>query len=122
MRRHGRGGAAMDKASASDGGTQRQVRWSLRLLGGFGLSVLPNGEKVALPGKRERVLLAYLALTPNCRASRRKLTALLWGDASDETTLDNLRVCVWGLRKALADAQHHIIASDGEDIVLNAAA
>ena len=54
-----------------------------------------------MPGKRERVLLTYLALSPSCRQPRRKLTTLLWGDAADETTLDNLRNCLWSLRKAL---------------------
>jgi hypothetical protein len=61
------------------------------------------------------VLLAFLAVSPGGRASRRKLTALLWGEAGDETSLDNLRVCVWSLRKALGDTQHQVIASDGEE-------
>ena len=43
------------------------ARWSLRLFGGFELTTLPGHENVVLPGKRERVLLAYLALSPNCR-------------------------------------------------------
>jgi TolB-like protein/DNA-binding SARP family transcriptional activator len=103
-------------------GIEGPARWSLRLLGGFELSTLLGGERVALPGKRERVLLAYLALSPNCRQQRRKLATLLWGDASDETALDNLRTCVWALRKALGDTDHRAIASEGEDIVLDAEA
>ncbi len=75
-----------------------------------------------MPGKRDRVLLAYLALSPNGRQPRRKLTTLLWGDATDETALDNLRTCVWNLRKALGDTEHRIVASEGEDIVLDVAA
>ena len=67
------------------------LRWSLRLLGGFELRALPVGEAVSLPGKRERVLLAYLALSPRYRQPRRKLAALLWPDAADETALDHLR-------------------------------
>ena len=112
----------MNIASALGNGTEGPARWSLRLLGGFELSVLPGGERVALLGKRERVLLAYLALSPNYRQPRRKLTTLLWGDAADETALDNLRVCIWKLRKALGHAEHRVIASEGEDIVLDAAA
>src|SRR6185503_16931259 len=77
---------------------------------------------VALPGKRERVLLAYLALSPNYRQPRRKLVTLLWGDAADETTLDNLRNCLWNLRKALGDTEHRVVASEGEDILLDVAA
>src|ERR1700675_4944298 len=112
----------MATASASDTAIEGTARWSLRLFGGFELNALPGGERVVLPGKRERVLLAYLALSPNCRQQRRKLATLLWGDASDETALDNLRTCVWGLRKALGDSEHRAIASEGEDIVLDASA
>jgi TolB-like protein/DNA-binding SARP family transcriptional activator len=92
---------------------------SLRLLGGFELRFAPAGQKVALPGKRERALLAYLALSAQGRQPRRKLAALLWGDATDETLLDNLRTCVWRLRKALEDGDHRLLASDEEDIVLD---
>jgi DNA-binding SARP family transcriptional activator len=99
-----------------------QARWSLRLFGRFELSTVPGGDRTALPGKRERVLLAYLALSPNCRQQRRKLATLLWGNASDETALDNLRTCIWSLRKALGDTEHCAIASDGEDIVLDVSA
>ena len=74
------------------------------------------------PGKRERILLAYLALSPKNREQRRKLTTLLWGDAADETTLENLRNCLYSLRKTLGDSEHRVVASDGEDIVLDAAA
>src|SRR5258705_5512763 len=98
------------------------ARLSFSIFGGFELNALPDGEKVALPGKRERVLLAYLALSPKGSQQCSKLATLLWGDASDETALDNLRTCVWGLRKALGDTEHRVIASEGEDIVLDAAA
>src|ERR1051326_1369799 len=94
-------------------------QWSLKLLGGFELCARMTGERVYIAGKRERLLLAYLALSPNARQARRKLITLLWGDAADDTTLDNLRTCVWGLRKALADTSHRVIASEGDDIVLN---
>jgi TolB-like protein/DNA-binding SARP family transcriptional activator/Flp pilus assembly protein TadD len=112
----------MDTASASGSGIEGPARWSLRLFGGFELSFLPGGERVTALGKRERVLLAYLALSPNCRQQRRKLATLLWGDSTDETALDNLRTCVWRLRKALSDSDHRLIVSEGEDTVLHAAA
>jgi TolB-like protein/DNA-binding SARP family transcriptional activator len=112
----------MNETSAPDKRGEEPARWSLRLFGGFELSVLPVGERVTSPGKRERALLAYLALSPKGREPRRKLATLIWGDATDETLLDNLRTCVWRLRKALGDTQHRLIASDKEDIVLNLAA
>src|SRR5215471_257686 len=112
--------AAMDPASALGNTIEARARWSLRLFGDFQLNDRVSGEKVALSRKRERVLLAYLALSPNCRQPRRKLVTLLWGDAADETTLDNLRTCVFNLRKAFGDAGHHLIASEDRDIVLDA--
>jgi adenylate cyclase len=112
----------MDHSSALSNGSKGRSRWALRLFGGFELSALPGGEKVAGLGKRERVLLADLALNPKGREQRRKLTTLLWGDSADETTLENLRNCLYGLRKALGDTEHRTIASDGEDIVLDQAA
>jgi TolB-like protein/DNA-binding SARP family transcriptional activator len=108
----------MNTASAL--GTEGRPRWALKLFGGFELSALPGGEKVAGLGKRERVLLAYLALNPKGKEQRRKLTTLLWGDAADETTLDNLRNCLYGLRKSLGDGEHRVLVSEGEDIVLDA--
>lgn len=115
-------GAAISKASALSETTQGLACWSLRLFGGFELGALPRGERVVLPGKRERILLAHLALSPNYRQSRRKLAALLWDDATDETLLDNLRACVWKLRKTLGDTDHRLIVSDGDDIALDAGA
>ena len=105
-----------------EGGGHPTARWSLRLIGGFELVEFPAGRKVALPGKRERALLGFLALSPKGRQPRRKLAALLWGDAADETLLDNLRTCVWRLRKALGDTEHRVLASDEEEIVLDLAA
>src|SRR6266446_3468720 len=112
----------MNIDSALDNGTEGRARWSLRLFGGFELNLFPSAERVALPGKRERVLLAYLALSPNSRQPRRKMAALLWGDATDETLLDNLRNGLWNLRKALGDTEHRVLSSQGEDIVFDAAA
>lgn len=112
----------MDAVLARDDGIEERPRWSLCLFGDFKLSGLPGGEKVTVPGKRERVLLACLAVSPNCRQLRRNLTTLLWGDASDETALDNLRTCVFNLRKALGDAGHRVISSEGREIVLDPAA
>ena len=112
----------MDPASTSENGIEGPGCWSLRLFGGFELSVLPSSERVPLPGKRERVLLAYLALSANHRQPRRKLASLLWDDAADETVLDNLRACIWKVRKALGDTEHRVLASQGEDIALDVAA
>jgi len=97
-------------------------RWSLRLFGEFELIELGSGRKISVPGKRERVLLAYLAIHPKCREARRKLTTFLWGEDSDETTLENLRTCVFNLRKALGPTGNQVISSEGREIVLDVSA
>jgi TolB-like protein/DNA-binding SARP family transcriptional activator len=112
----------METGSALGNPTCGTARWSLRLFGGFEMSQVPGGERVTTLGKRERVLLAYLALSPKGRQQRRKLASLLWGDATDSTLLDNLRTCIWAVRKSLGDGEHRLIASEGEDIALDAAA
>ena len=96
-------------------------RWSLRLFGEFELIELVSGRKISVPGKRERVLLAYLAIHPKCREARRKLTTFLWGEQSDETTLENLRTCVFNLRKALGPTGSQVILSEGREIMLDVA-
>ncbi len=97
-------------------------RWSLRLLGEFELVELDAGRKIPVPGKRERALLAYLAVHPKCREARLKLTTFLWGEESDETTLDNLRTCVFNLRKALGSFGNQVVSSEGRDIALDSSA
>ena len=106
-----------NSVSSVEAGGLPSARLSLHLLDSFELA--RGGRKVAGPGKRERALLAYLALSPKGRQPRRKLAALLWGDATDETLLDNLRTCVWRLRKALDDSAHRLLASDEDDMVLD---
>jgi TolB-like protein/DNA-binding SARP family transcriptional activator/tetratricopeptide (TPR) repeat protein len=115
-------GSGVNPASSSANGSQGTAQWSLRLLGGFELASVPAGERLALPGKRERLLLAYLALSPNGRASRRKLAALFWGDTAEEAALHSLRNCLSALRKALGDAERRTLSSQGEDIVLDLSA
>jgi len=98
-------------------------RWSLRLFGGFELSALPGGEKVASLGTRERALLAFLALSPKGSQPRRKLAALLWGDATDETLLDNFGVPLCGgCARRLAIRSNGLIACRRRRDWLDAAA
>jgi TolB-like protein/DNA-binding SARP family transcriptional activator len=111
----------MGSAADEPGTTTPPTRWRLVLFGGVGLS-RPGGDAVPLSGRRERALLAYLALRPNCREKRRALAAVLWGDADDPTLLDNLRTSLWGLRRALNDSEHRIIVSQDDWIALDAAA
>lgn len=111
----------MEQLASDAGDLAATSRWVLRLFGGFDIR-RPDGQPVPLAGKRERILLAYLALTPERRRSRRDLIEFLWGEAADATTLDNLRTCLWSLRKALGDSEHDVLVSDREWIGINAEA
>ena len=113
------GDGTMDSPSVSGDGIDGSAHWSLRLLGAFELRTIPGSEKVKSLGKREQALLAYLALCPNSGERRRKLATLLWCNSDDETAFDNLRTCLWRLRKALGDSEHRIVASEGDEILLD---
>ena len=104
----------MNSAAAETNACPEQ-RLKLQLFGGFRL-FRPDGTAIALSGKRERALLAYLAINRNAPQPRRKLATLLWGNGEDETLLDNLRTCVWSLRKALNDSSQRLIISNHESI------
>ena len=108
----------MEQPASNAGDHVAESRWSIQLFGGFEVR-RPDGQSVPLPGRRERILLAYLALHPGHRQSRKNLTEVLWGEAADSTTLDNLRTCLWNLRKALGDTEHSVIVSDREWIGIN---
>ena len=109
----------MHSAPVGHNGTDGTAKWALRLLGPFALTAPATGEPVVLTSKRERILLAFLALSPDCSAPRRKLAALLWGESDANAGLDNLRVCLWSLRKALGDTNRQVVVSRGEDVVLD---
>jgi DNA-binding SARP family transcriptional activator len=53
----------------------------LILLGGF--QALAAGENIDIPGRRERALLAFLALPVGEPRSRDKLAGVLWSDGAD---------------------------------------
>jgi DNA-binding SARP family transcriptional activator/TolB-like protein/Flp pilus assembly protein TadD len=101
-----------------DRNAEKAPNWFLQLCGKME-AIRPDGVSASIPGRRERALLAYLALARNFRESRRNLITLLWGDGSDKLALDNLRTCLWSLRKVLGDQDHDLIQSEREWIGLN---
>ena len=73
----------------------------LSLLGGFDVRTARGGP-IALPTRKARALLAYLALHPDQAVSRQSLTALLWSDRAEPQANNSLSQAVSALRKALA--------------------
>src|SRR3972149_1680985 len=71
---------------------------TLDLLGGF--AFLINGGNMSLPSKSIEIL-AFLSLQPERRASRERLSGILWPDLPQERALGNLSTTVWRMRRAI---------------------
>ena len=89
----------------------------LRLLGTFALHG-NDGKLIAIVSKKNRALLAVLALSPSFRATRERLAGLLWGDRGDEQARDSLRQSIAVLRKDLGENASFILKSTGDLIEL----
>jgi len=74
----------------------------IRLLGSFQVSL---GERplVDFESNKVRALLAYLAVETDRPHQRRKLSALLWPEFPEFTSLSNLRYALSDLRKVIGD-------------------
>ncbi|HHZ08650.1 MAG TPA: alpha/beta fold hydrolase [Rhizobiales bacterium] len=87
----------------------------LTLLGGFALA---DKAGAALPlGRKDRALLAYLALQPGWHA-REKLAALLWGGADDASARTSLRQALSSIRRALGPDGSSALPGDGDRVAL----
>ena len=76
------------------------MRWCrLSILGGFSL-VSPEGGELALSTRKDRLLLAHLALSGGRPHDRSRLAGLLWGDRGETQARDSLRQSLAALRQA----------------------
>src|SRR4029453_8698194 len=93
------------EASAEGIGTSPPLasRLDLALLGPFS-AMGPEGAACTISAKKNRDLLAVLALSPGMAATRERLAGLLWGDRPDEQARSSLRQSLAALRKELGDA------------------
>jgi len=64
-------------------GDSNMEKLNLQLLGEFSLR-RGDGRPVALTSKKNRALLAILALSPGLHATRENLAYLLWGSHSED--------------------------------------
>src|SRR5690242_8557206 len=75
----------------------------LNLLGEFEASDAA-GRPIAIVAKKNRALLAALALAPGCTLRRHRIARLLWSDRDDAQARSSLRQALVALRKDLAVA------------------
>jgi DNA-binding SARP family transcriptional activator len=93
------------------------ARLVLTLLGGFRASLEP-GLPLALPTRKARALLAYLALPPGLAHPRDKLASLLWGSTVETTARTSLRQTVYALRRCLRGADPQPLRVSAETVAL----
>jgi DNA-binding SARP family transcriptional activator/Tfp pilus assembly protein PilF len=90
------------------------------MFGGWTLTG-PDGTELALPTRKDRQLLAYLAMQGGRPQSREKLASLLWADRAEEQARDSLRQSLAALRRAFRAAGQDPIASDRSEASLDQA-
>jgi TolB-like protein len=91
---------------------------NLKLLGGFAVTG-PSGPPVKLAGKKNRALLAYLAIGRGKRHSREKLMALLWSDRGEAQARGSLRQALSALKEALAASAPAALVLEGDNVTLD---
>ena len=106
-------------ASAEGIGTWQPLacRLDLALLGRFSATG-PEGIPRTISAKKNRALLAVLALSPGMEATRERLTGLLWGDRPEEQARSSLRQSLAALRKELGDAHEAILQVKDDTVSL----
>jgi DNA-binding SARP family transcriptional activator len=91
----------------------------LVLLGGF--QARAAGQEIDIPGRKERALLAFLAMPSGEPRSRDKLAGLLWSDRADSQARDSLKQAIFKLRKALDGVQPGPLFADRDSLRLDQA-
>lgn len=92
---------------------------ALKLLGDFALKA-EDGSSLALPTKKDRLLLVYLALHPNQPHTRERLYGLLWGDRGEEQARGSLRQSLASLKEALGKAGTDVLQVARDFVALDA--
>lgn len=88
---------------------------SLKLLGGLGLRSA-DGRELALSTRKDRLLLAYLALNAGQPLARDRLAGLLWGDRGETQARDSLRQSLAALRQAFRQVELDPVTSDRDSV------
>jgi len=94
------------------------TRLVLKVLGEF-TALANNGDPVVVISKKNRALLAVLALAPNGSATRERLCDLLWSDRGPEQARSSLRQALVALRKDLAELVPLPVLADDERVRLD---
>jgi DNA-binding SARP family transcriptional activator len=89
----------------------------LTILGGFAFAGR-DGAELALPTRKDRLLLAYLALSGGRPQDRSRLAGLLWGDRGETQARDSLRQSLAALRQAFRSGEGEPLQAERESVTL----
>jgi DNA-binding transcriptional activator of the SARP family len=92
----------------------------LNLLGGFALESI-DGSELSLSTRKDKLLLAYLALSAGRPQSRDRLAGLLWGDRADVQARDSLRQSLAAARQAFRRVGLNPLCTDRESVTFEPA-
>jgi len=91
----------------------------LTLLGGFALEAGGGGQ--ALPTRKDKLLLAYLALSAGRPQTRERLAGLLWGDRAETQARDSLKQALADIRQAFRQAGLDPVHADRDSVTFDPA-
>jgi DNA-binding SARP family transcriptional activator len=89
----------------------------LTLLGGFALAT-DDGRPLSLPSRKDRLLLAYLALSPGRAQARERLAGLLWSDRAEAQARDSLKQSLACMRQAFRQTGLDPLRADRDSVTL----
>jgi len=92
------------------------LRLTISLFGGISLRL--GGREIAIPNRKAKALLGYLAFTPTMSATREQLVGLLWSESDEGRARANLRQVLRALRAALARNGFAGFLTDWTDVAL----
>lgn len=92
--------------------------FTLQLLGTFALQAIA-GPAITISAKKNRALLAILALSPGLCATREKLATVLWGNFGEQQARSSLRQSLAILRKELGLHESEILSVTDNMVALN---
>src|SRR5262245_24302839 len=93
------------------------VACRLTLLGGFILA-MDDGRQLSLPTRKDRLLLAYLALSKGRSKARERLAGLLWSDRAEAQARDSLKQSLAGMRQVFRQAGLDPMRTDRDSVAL----
>ena len=95
------------------------TRLAIAVLGGLDIHLGDADATLALPTRKSRAFLAYLALSPGMRRSREHLAGTLWERSAEEQARASLRQTLSSLRRVLPGADS-LLDADADSVWLDA--